>query len=327
MTITSETVDALGPRPKFGTGGIHRPGLSSVHNPGSPLLAELLAEIGEYREVLDALRVLDPIDPPDGASATSNAAFVLADELEAAALSGDLDAEGIPTRAHYLLSAIQTRVLVGDALNAARVSLASRLGDVVHAHADSMLAALNDRLRDVTTGCRALAKTGPVERLLDGGSAFDDGRSEEFETFRELAARYADIRDAQSRLVRSIRPRGQSSSRNVDEAEIFADTLSVMKHWAAWKEHGHVVQRKVGGKVQVTAPWPGSTRKNLTDGTASKPEFLAWAVDSGAQLWVPTGAQLDAARERLQHELDAPTDDGGDLVHPSLRSAPVKAGA
>lgn len=322
MTTTSD-IDDLGPVPHLGySSAAVRPGLRSVHRTANGALRRALATLPDYRDQIAALRELANVQVPEPLSTAPEA--TLAAELCAALHRGDPAPTDFAARAHEVVIAGQVIAAATNAVDRARDQLAAELDQIVLDCGDEILQYLNDQLAAVIQEGREIAGDGPLGRMLDADAAVAAGRVEKLSRFSAIAAAYAELRGAQDTLMRGLREPGASADEQLDEARIFRNVVAVLPAWAAWREYGYLVTREHGYQRPITPPWPHSRtnhRQRLAM-DATTPAFLAWAIDSGAALWIPDRHQVEAEEARLNRILANPSDDGdSDEIHPAARQA------
>lgn len=186
-----------------------------------------------------------------------------------------------------------------------------RPGELDARHRDPLLEALHADLSEVVDAARALA---PLAEIATPDAAFQSRRVDDHDAFNLLAARHARIREAQHTLAGGHYDQSErlhSEARYVKGVELlFPDRDPI-----AWltarradnprgKDHAPwAIGTQVIGHGDTEPPWPNDAR--LDQHVAAHRDFLVWAIDHDAELWVPTKAEHAAEAERLTN-LTAP---------------------
>lgn len=167
-----------------------------------------------------------------------------------------------------------------------------------------MLCALDDELT------RLKSEVKDVERRLGGASTSDEaialGVAPDWRKLQaDLAPEYATLRDAQTYLLLNVAPRSYwTSCRPPLGGENHASVAwirNLPQLWPDFRQPGLSSTRiNLDGSQHREEPWP----------TDDGPQFLLWAIRSGAELWIPTLRQIDQLfrdlRQRDNPDSDQP---------------------
>ena len=156
-------------------------------------------------------------------------------------------------------------------------------------HRDDLLNDLNDQLATVVEAASELA---PLSDFATEADVLRSRRLDDYDEFRRLADQHRLIRDAQFQIAGT----------HYSQTEPLAGEARYLKELelqfpkddpAAWLKD----RASSNWMRPAVAPWGSEDRLTVTN--TSTPDFFAWALESGAQLWVPTIAQHAAESRRL----------------------------
>ncbi len=274
--------------------------LSSVHR--NPLLRSTLNELPEWSGLLEHLHLVDDAikQAPRRGTVADNVEVELIDEL-AAGRGIPKDLERRAAKIHALITG-HDAALAG--LNRARTHLINQLDQTVRDNFDTMFTALNTRLGAVVAAVQGL---GNLDGLSSADVAIAGNRAEEYRKLRSAGESYEEVRRAQLALMRAS---GDLESQGADihyaEARLMPHTLDVFPEWPTWILEGR-------HPLKNPPPWPHGHTPTERNTLGTGQEFMVWAVNHGAELWVPTRNQYaDATRELEQARIEAvyPADEG-----------------
>jgi hypothetical protein len=258
--------------------------LATVHTTGNPALRAALESLPKWRSASSAWDLLVASArqlAPVGAVAD------LADEIRAGLDNGSplpadlyakvterIVAEQVPLKVQQLLNDI------ADRFAADRDGAVTDGSDAILGHLHGQLLAALDVAR------KALADLGgartPAQALqADAGPAW--------KTLNQAAEDVAAIRAAQTLVVdKTWWSGGRGRDPRWPDASIISNTPAVFPTYARFRSHGYT-EDGAGNRTTIRDPRP--ERGSL--------EHVEWLATSGAQPWVPTRTEYDAAAAEL----------------------------
>lgn len=257
----------------------------------SSLSDAILAELPEYVE-LQACRDRQVSAIADLRALAAETTL----DLDAAVLarlgeSADPTAGELVDLATEVLGRREAFTLAEASLQAAGRSLDSQLNMLIEDRADYVFERMDSQLRDLIERTKALT---PLAVAADPALAIKAGRSEDYEKVAEISKTYRALRTEQFRMLRRDIEHGLSAP-----TAAISNLEKVFPHWDVWLDGGALRQHGSRASRHVTPPWPiaAAQRFNLA---VAEPRFLFWAVETGADLWIPTRRQLEREAKRLQ---------------------------
>lgn len=192
------------------------------------------------------------------------------------------------------------------AVTSVRERLKARTRDLLDQHAHTtVLAGLQEALSEVVAELQALA---PLNQIIDDATAVASDRAADRQRLQALAGVYRTIRTEQRRIMKAFTGEDDLP---VPEVAVIRNLTEVFALAVPWRTHGFLIEDGGQATRSITPPWPhrdddlaGRERAHATTSRhtfwtdASGSEFLLWALEAGAELWVPTGEEFNAASEK-----------------------------
>jgi hypothetical protein len=275
----------------------------------STLIAQLRNQLPSYTRRREHLaRIQAELDRRMQAGSTRNPfASPERHELEALLEAGD-PLEELDQRVAARLASEQAGAIAREALTAMHQMLKSEIA-AVETSAHDVLPLLGRALADRVAEAKQLA---PFEEIDTPEAASRSKRHRDADRLAELLAEIAELRGEQFRVLSAANFEWTSKASVLcairNPSDVFRDT-------AIWMRPGHLVHRRDRTRQQqVVAPWPWPMQTALTS-----IDLTRWALQVGAQLWIPTLAQYAAAAKELKADALQPRVDDdrhGDWADP-----------
>lgn len=146
---------------------------------------------------------------------------------------------------------------------------------------------------------------GPIEQIATPDAAKRSKQYAAHDRLMELVGELGTLRFEQFRVLRES---GHAFAPKASILHVLRNVEAVFpnKGWAPWLAPGWLGKRGSDERREIDTPWP----RPLT-GTVLTDDFGVWALQAGADQWVPTLEQYDAAATALTRKARAPREDDG----------------
>lgn len=263
--------------------------LRQVHSLGGPLGAALAAD-DRWRAAVEALHALQAAGRP--LADVGDPVEDLAAELTEAAGNGE-SIDVLERAAAHSARADSVRV-ARLALQRAQTELETELDHAAKAAYPALYRALADQFAEVAEQLTAM----PAPRQLTSAeTAIDAGRVDDWQAWRKLLDRHAQIRNQQGNLMRLT-----GVGTPYTEAAFIRHPDRLWPEWITFhRDGGHVSDLDDPRRGEpIVPPWPTDRDGRVPAAGAGSEVFLRWALEAGAQLWVPTPDELARETRRLE---------------------------
>ena len=265
--------------------------LATIHDSGGVIRAALEG-IDTWRTARDAVRLLDAhqLEPahPHDARAT------LSDQLLVDVLAGRPVPQDIVGTAQNLTARREAGLAVNEAVASARAELRQMMDAAVQCNWSALFRGLDSELQEVLDQARGLAR---LDELSSADAAVAADRVDDFKAWQAVLRRHATVRSTQSMLIR----RADLTVR-FPETAYLRSPEAVWADWTEWRVRGYV-EDEYGNRTRLTPPWPVGDDGHVNANLAGSASFLSWALDADVELIVPTPAELEQERIRLEQVL------------------------
>lgn len=195
-----------------------------------------------------------------------------------------------------------------SALRIAQDYAKQQVSDAYDDGRDHILAGLNTALADLLADIKKLE---PLSEIDSAESAIRTDRGKDYQRLEDLLGGYVDIRREQWRVYRANLG-SDDFNKSMIEAAVMRNVREVFPLWPVWRDQGYLVGRGHNGTQWVVPPWVNATpgRDNGSRFTSSIAQdttstyFLRWAIESGADLWVPTVEEFERSAAALAATID-----------------------
>lgn len=249
----------------------------------------------------------------------SIAATLAQEAADTAERGGTLSAEALVDRAKVLFVEAWATQLARSGIEKAQTGLRDLPGEILREHHDRRLTGLAVAMELLVDEVKALR---PLHQIDSPGSAINSDRATAHKRLVVLGRYHEQIRAEQFKIM-DDETGGEAWP--IPEAMIFRDVRDVFPQWAPWRDYGYLLPQSGRGMPRdIFPPWPvpgdeglkagfdgGSDRgaatsrsRNTILADSRLLPFLIWAVDAGADLWVPTIAELEQASSELDRALN-----------------------
>lgn len=211
-------------------------------------------------------------------------------QLAEKVLDGQLIPEDLAEQVDAARRDAEARIAARGALDAALVHLGGLLEAAQRDAAPARLRVLDAELQRLVDDVRqALADLGDA-RTAD--AAIDSGPAAvaAWQRLDEAVGRYGGLRRSQRAIVADVIGDAYIARERVERYGILADLAAV------WPD-SHRFNR---GERGDPAPWPHEQGRPYEALAAGGRDFLVWAAESGARLWIPRLGDLKAAEDQAR---------------------------
>lgn len=262
------------------------------------LMTPILNSLPEYREASESLTAVKAMPLP--IAKANSPAEQLADELRAKLAKGK--PLNLLAGAATAMAEVDAVLVARSALTLVRTQLENQLSEIKASNPDPILTGLNSALGDLVEEVRTLAPLGEV--TTEAGAIASD-RTVDYKRLRSISGRYVAIRREQLRIMKAE----TGGDLGIQEVLFVRNLPELFPLWAPWHTHGHLVHDQANRTLTIRPPWPvpadegidrdhGTASRATFEKDASSTAFLHWAIEAGADLWVPTLEQYATAGEQ-----------------------------
>jgi hypothetical protein len=262
--------------------------LRQVHSLGGPLGAALAAD-DRWRAAVEALHALQAAGR--ALADAGDPVAHLADELTAAAGNGE-PIDVLERAAAHSARADSVRV-ARLALQRAQVHLETELDQAARDAYPALYRALADQFDEVA---EQLTATPAPRQLTSAETAIDAGRVSDWQAWRELLDRHAQIRQQQGKLMRLT-----GVTTPYTEAAFIRQPERLWPEWVTfYRDGGRVADLDSPRRGEpIVPPWPTDGDGRVPAAGAGSEAFVMWALEADAELWLPTPDELAKESRRL----------------------------
>lgn len=205
----------------------------------------------------------------------------------------------VPTLATSLLEDQATEVAMS-----ALVSTRDQLTSEIKAIADDGAAVfplLGEALDAVLAKIRKLE---PLDQIIDQETAFESRRFADAEQFAKHLETIVTLRREQVRILRAA---GHGFESKLSIGLVIRNLEDVFDDALIWLNPGHLEHRTRNEQRPINPPWPEPLMS-----AASSTSFALWALQNGAQQWIPSPAQYAEYADALRAKAREPRADNRD---------------